>query len=435
MKKMIGKAICSFLFLMCLLPIHAVGQELVAGPMIGNSTHREVSIWVQSKDKAMVAMRYAPLDRSADFKETAVVMTHASNGFTATLVAENLEPGTTYIYDLIINGTISSRYKGKRMKTQPLWQWRTDPPDFNFLAGSCFYINETAYDRPGKPYGGDYQILSHMIQDTADFMLWLGDNTYLREVDWTSESGIYHRYTHTRSLPELQPLLEKMPHYAIWDDHDYGPNDADYTYPLKKYTSQAFKDFWPANGRIFDDGSITSSFAWADCQFFLLDNRWYRGPQDKEGTMLGAEQLQWLIDALRGSKSPFKFVAVGSQMLSDFADFENFANYERERQTLLDAIDKYQIKNVVFLTGDRHHSEISKLVTKSGIEIHDITSSSLTATAYDHRKEPNTLRIPDAIIGERNYALISVTGPRKERKLSVTFKNSDGKILLTQKLF
>ena len=78
-----------------------------------------------------------------------------------------------------------------------------DAPDFDFVAGSCFYINEEAYDRPGKPYGGDYQILDAIYRDKPDFMVWLGDNTYLREADWDSKSGIYHRYSHTRALKRI----------------------------------------------------------------------------------------------------------------------------------------------------------------------------------------------------------------------------------------
>ena len=49
-------------------------------------------------------------------------------------------------------------------------------------------------------------------------MIWLGDNIYLREVDWYPAFGILARNTHTRSLPEMQPLLASTHHYAIWDD-------------------------------------------------------------------------------------------------------------------------------------------------------------------------------------------------------------------------
>ena len=98
-------------------------------------------------------------------------------------------------------------------------------PDFRFVIGSCAYINDPPYDRPGEPYGGEYEIFEQIAAQRPDFMIWLGDNVYLREPDWNSEAGILYRYTHTRSLPQLQKLLRICPHYAIWDDHDFGPND------------------------------------------------------------------------------------------------------------------------------------------------------------------------------------------------------------------
>ena len=76
-------------------------------------------------------------------------------------------------------------------------------PDFRLATGSCTYINEPELDRPGKPYGGDYQIFDAMVAQKPDLMVWLGDNAYLREADWSTRTGIYHRYSHTRSAPEL----------------------------------------------------------------------------------------------------------------------------------------------------------------------------------------------------------------------------------------
>jgi hypothetical protein len=77
--------------------------------------------------------------------------------------------------------------------------------------------------------------------------------------------------------PELQPFISSIPQYAIWDDHDYGPNDSDWTYPLKDHALDAFQDFWPSESYgAGDTEGVTSSFGWNDCQFFMLDDRWYR---------------------------------------------------------------------------------------------------------------------------------------------------------------
>lgn len=75
-------------------------------------------------------------------------------------------------------------------------------------------------------------------------MIWGGDNIYLREADWDSKTGIQHRYTYSRKIKEMQPLLAKTQNFAIWDDHDFGPNDGDRGFYNKNLTQQAFKDFW-----------------------------------------------------------------------------------------------------------------------------------------------------------------------------------------------
>ncbi len=401
---------------------------LQSGPMLGPITLRDATIWVQTKQVTFVQIEFKIKGSSDSFQESAPVIADASNHFMVAIHLINLVPGTNYEYKVKIKNEYLNLAYPLEFKTQEHWQFRKEAPDFSFAAGSCFYVNDITYDRPGKPYGGEYEIIKAISGTRPDFMLWLGDNTYFREGDYESKSGIYYRQSHTRALPELQPLLAQVPHYAIWDDHDYGPNDSDWTYPLKGHALEAFKKFWPseAYGAGHTDG-VTSSFVWNDCQFFMLDNRWYRTVQKENGTILGDIQKYWLKEALLASTASFKFVAVGGQFLSDYAAFENFANYKDERQELIDFIDENKIKNVVFLTGDRHHSEISHLVTPNGIKIYDITSSALTSTTYDHSKEPNTHRIPGSMISERNFAVFKVAGERKDRKLSVIFKNTQGK--------
>ena len=67
-----------------------------------------------------------------------------------------------------------------------------------------------------------------------DFMLWGGDNFYYREPDYT-RTGMIHRNDHARAVKSMQPLLANVHQYAICDDHDYGPNDSDRSFPLKNF--------------------------------------------------------------------------------------------------------------------------------------------------------------------------------------------------------
>ena len=208
-------------------PLMAQSNYLQSGPMVGYSTMMEVLLWVQTNAPANVQIKYWDELRPNNKLSTEEVQTNKRTAFTAKLLADKVEPGNKYVYELTINGKKVNRPYPLKFQTQTLWQWRTDPPDFKMVIGSCAYVNDEPYDRPGAPYGDGYQIFTQIHAKQPDLMLWLGDNVYLREADWNSITGIHYRNTHTRSLPELQALLGSSHHYAIWDDHDFGPNNSD----------------------------------------------------------------------------------------------------------------------------------------------------------------------------------------------------------------
>jgi alkaline phosphatase D len=422
-------------FLLIGCSLHAQSRWLQSGPMVGYVDMKEARLWAQTNAPAMVEFDYWDIEKPKEKFRTAVVRTEAENGYTAHCIANRLEPGRSYEYRLRINGHEVPRPYPTTFKTQSLWQWRTDPPAFTLAIGSCMYVNEEAYDRPGKPYGSDYQILTGLAAQKPDIMLWLGDNTYLREPDWYTRGGMIHRYTHTRSLPELQPLLASAVNIAVWDDHDYGPNDSDGTWVHKETAWEIFSSFWcnPVYG-VNGQKGVTGFMQYADVEFFLLDDRYFRTPNDCEScprTMLGQPQLEWFKGALAASRAPFKIVALGGQFLSTAAEYETYINlFPEERDSILAFIEREKIKGVVFVTGDRHFSELSALKNNAGNMVYDMTSSSLTAGVNTKGADsPNTLRVPGSATTRHNFTLLRFSGPRKERQLDISIHDVNGKVL------
>lgn len=408
---------------------------LQSGPMVGYAEMREVALWAQTNAPAEVNFVYWDSTNPDRKFRTASVLTARETACTAHCIADSIQPGKVYFYELHINNMNVPRPYLLRFQSPKLWQWRGDPPTFSFAVGSCLYINEPEFDRPGKPYGSDYEILTSIYKKHPDLMIWLGDNTYMREPDWNTRTGILYRNTHTRSLPELQPLLASTSQYAIWDDHDYGPNDSDKGFWNKEQTLDAFKLFWanPSYG-INGKPGVTTKIEWADVDFFLLDDRYYRSANHRntgERTMIGEEQFQWLIDELTASQAKFKVVAIGGQVLNDAQiPYESyFSCFPEERKRLIETITAEGTKGVIFLSGDRHHTELSKLERKGTYPLYDFTISPLTAgSGTQAQNEPNTLRVPGTFVGGvHNFAQFEVSGIRTNRVLKCTIFDKDGK--------
>jgi alkaline phosphatase D len=235
----------------------------------------------------------------------------------------------------------------------------------------------------------------------------------------------------------MQPLLATANNYAIWDDHDFGPNDADGTFIHKEMAWEVFRDFWgnPTYGLPGQKG-CTTFFNYTDVDFFMLDNRYFRTPDYcktcPEKTAIGNAQLEWFMQALAASRAPFKIVAIGGQLITTDDHDETYTHlYKSERDTILARIEREGIKGVVFLTGDRHFTELSALKNGAGNWVYDLTVSALTAGSFTDagKKIKNDFRVDGTVVDHHSFAVMRFSGPRKERQMEMKIYDSDGKEL------
>jgi alkaline phosphatase D len=194
-----------------------------------------------------------------------------NEGYTGRFNLKDLAPNTKYSYEILINEKPAKREEPLRFKTQSDWHSSGKPQDFRMVTGSCTYVNDAKVDGDKEPYGSRYGVFKHMANAKPDLMIWLGDNMYLRKPDLDSPAGYIHRYTHTRKIPEMQSLLQTTHHYAIWDDHDFGPNDSDGSWRNKDIALNVFNLFWmnPVSESV-DYKSITTKFQYLRSRFFPI---------------------------------------------------------------------------------------------------------------------------------------------------------------------
>ena len=226
--------ICVLLLFVCLLPARAQKAKLFAGPVVGSVTTTSAKIWIGYRGKGKNAVIlgdtstkriYYPSNYSYLASEGVVSLTFDFTG---------LQPNHVYNVIVSIEG----------WKTQAKASFRTQEvvpvKDFAFNLGSCALMN-TDWSRFMFP-GGKTDIFTAMRHHPADFMLWLGDNIYyLMPKDYKDEKTMFHHNIKIRSsFKQYKTFLSSTPHYAIWDDHDYGPNDSDRRWVQVQWS----RDFW-----------------------------------------------------------------------------------------------------------------------------------------------------------------------------------------------
>lgn len=428
--------------LLLILPAVVWGQasRLLWGPVVGHAAHREVQFSFGFSDEIS----------EADLKELKVTVKPPVSNLTwrriptteKTLLkisVENLQPGTTYTFSMTLKD--KKLLEEVTLKTAPVYAgWmNSDPPDFTFLAGSCFYLNDPPYDRPGKPYGQDPAIIGTMAATPADFNLLLGDNFYYREADWDSPSGMRYRYRHTFSHPEMTRLLASRPNYAIWDDHDYGPNDADRTFPLRAEALSLFLDHWPNPINHRESGGIYTAFEYSDAAFFLVDDRWFRAPNalnEVDKSFLGDVQLRWLVESLASTEKPWKFLVCGNQVINAVGTKECYRSYSGEFRRLFRMLREQKVEGLIILSGDRHFSELLCDSTLLEYPVYELTCSAVTSSVHTlkEKEKNNPLRVPGSLVQQNNFSRLSLRGPRTDRRLIMEHLDATGKVLWRHEL-
>jgi alkaline phosphatase D len=399
--------------------------------MHGFADQTGLTLWLQgSRADALEVEVRAGDDLAAPVVQTFAVPLEARTDFTESLAIGGLDPGVQYSYAVRSTRSKSTLARG-RFRTQPLWQWRTEPPTVRIATGSCAYMNDFRFDRPGKSYGGGEEIFDSIAATAPDLMLWLGDNIYLREAEYTSRDAINRRYRFYRAHPAMQKLWTATQHVAIWDDHDFGPDNSDLSYPAAGWTREMFHRYWPLPFTPPSDG-LYGKVLQGDVDIFMLDDRSYRDHPaypSADKAMYGPKQMKWLKTALLYSRAPFKIVAGGSQFFNRASRSECWLRYEGECQDFLRFLEEARIPGVVFLSGDRHFTEHLSIKRAGLYPLNEFTISPLTSgpsSSYNDAERSNPDVVPGSLLNERNFAILTVSGPRAQRSLAIEVRDTRG---------
>ncbi len=289
-----------------------------------------------------------------------------------------------------------------------------------------------------------------ILASRPELFMFLGDNVY---GDTRDMSVLRAKYAKFAAEPGFVRLRETTPIVAIWDDHDFGENDAGADYPLKEESRQIFLEFWgePAGSPRRERDGVYASYVFGPpgrrVQVILPDLRYNRSPilkhdlaggdydawakakeqagelvpgpyarnPDPRATMLGERQWQWLERQLE-VPAELRLFASSLQVLADFPGWEAWINYAHDHQRLIELIRRKRAQGVVFLSGDTHYAEMSKLDVNVPYTLWDLTSSGLTEVWPV--VPPNANRVSE-VLREANFGLIDIDWTQRRLQLAI----------------
>jgi alkaline phosphatase D len=260
-------------------------------------------------------------------------------------------------------------------------------------------------------YPESFKIWDELARRNPEYLLLIGDNVYADKKDLETARPaipeiIWQRYVDLRYTLPLYFQQKLIPTHALWDDHDYGINNGDSSFPYKDESKEIFETFW-AQDLSQDDWTKTHGvgglLSLGYFNLYFLDARFFRS-QDESGSHLGQDQTAWLISKIREEETPSLLIK-GDQFFGGYHPYESFERQHPEDfQSFISELKKVDTP-FIFMSGDRHISEIMQfprgLFSKPSFEI---TSSPMHGKTYN-QEDSNPWRVVSEK-GRHNFTII-----------------------------
>lgn len=404
--------------------------RLMQGPMLGAVTPTTAHIWLRGSGEFAYAIEIDADPAFPSPRRTPPVRASKAEDYTMTIVVGGLEPGTTYYYRVLAEGEISKYQRQRlphRLTTAP-----DGPSRFTVSFGSCARVQSAAGQQP---------IWGVVERMAPDLFFWLGDNVYADTLD---PDILAEEYRRQREVPSYQGVMSTVPQLAVWDDHDYGLNNHDKYSPIREEALTIFERYWanPAYGNANAEGGAEGIFfrySYGGVDFFFLDNRFHRDPNDKpdgpDKTMLGDAQRHWLLDGLEASEAPFKVIVCGSGFnRAKGPTGDAWSAFVTERDAIFAELFERGVTGVLLFTGDTHVAELNALDLAgehpNAYTLYELVSSPLAQAPNDGRPalRGNERRLRDPYVIAPNAARVEFDMAKDDPTVTLNVIDSYGEL-------
>lgn len=278
--------------------------------------------------------------------------------------------------------------------------------------------------------------LARIAQENADLFLMVGDNVYgdrdgrAYAVNDPELEELRASFAELSTREEFQAVRAKHPMMVVWDDHDYGANDAGRDFAFKAYAERIHEHFWELDRRdvaAWPGTYYARSFGpeGQRTQVIMLDTRYFRseltgtdewGAKGKERyipapagsaqDMLGVAQWTWLENQL-SKPADLRLIVSSVQVLPTAHGWEAWDKLPDERDRLFGLIERTQAEGVVFVSGDRHTSFLYEDANSLPYTVSEITASSLNVAFLESTDEVDERQLGSGFTAE-NFGSIAV---------------------------
>lgn len=241
-----------------------------------------------------------------------------------------------------------------------------------------------------------------------DLMLWIGDNVYADAPE--NFSDLERDHAVLAGLPAFQRLRESAAVAATWDDHDYGLNNAGRDYRFREESKQHFRRFWGVESLVpAEQDGIYHARAFGEgdqrLQVLLLDGRFNREEEGDDSDTLGEAQWAWLEAELR-KPAKLRLLVGGYQFfLPEDSVFESWSKFPKAQERLLGLIKETRAEGVVFVAGDQHYGEVSRVPGAIGYGAIELMFCGIN---QEEPHVPNPHRVSPVAHAKNSYALIDI---------------------------
>lgn len=293
-----------------------------------------------------------------------------------------------------------------------------NPINLNLMLASCWSIPGYRYPSPLEPEL--YNKLTTMARDVkADFVLSVGDLVYLQPLSISSEISIQTAYAQLKEYSRLQGLFSNSTWLTCNDDHEFSRNDGNKNAPIIKLLRNKFSENFPIISQVSNDYRANIRNI-KNITFITLDSVSCRtlNPKpvgyDKFLTILGTDQLQFLLDGLSNVYSSFGtnalcFILFGKSMFGEEGE-STLLYCPSEREQILNYIKDLGLRNVCFLCGDSHFSDVSeyKVNSETNQIIREIRCSAIGSKPKNG--DINESRVFGSLVNINNFGKINIEG-------------------------